>query len=484
MKFYGLLIQQTISGLDNQYVSDHLNITNPEVEATLTDERMVAQLAKQSDVYCIQITQNFCVYSLIDTNVTDNFKRPGFCAIRLYFHKSNSQGINSIQQHLLKVKDRYNGFLKSNNVSSQNYDDIITSILFTENIVSSPVGIRNSNDAFVYLNESQNIERVFSDARCFLFKKVYVFDINKANESSILTNLGLVSFDDYVSLIKKIDLNDPLEIIEGIYINKILVPFKKAEKKYAIYCETKDTVSYNTKDNSIIKPVDNSPYTIQKAITTPKVLTYVPPKQEPPFPKSAMFFVFFFMLSFIGFGIWYLMDGMEPEPGFGFTTSIGPSQGEKASKDSLANISQDKLPIVFSRDSSDTLEMVYKTNFPKLTKYRFRFKNGGWSYKNIERKNSYVAFDSSTIKTFNKVDSLQFDERKIAEFINALEQASGKSLKGDKNTKEPQPKKDPTIPKKDPTTPKKDPTTPKKDPATPKKDPTTPKKDPMQIIIE
>ena len=67
---------------------------------------MVAtKLSNQSDVYAVQLTKNFRVYSLIVTNVSDFVGGAGFYAIRLYAPKENP--LNNFVVILDDLKNKY-----------------------------------------------------------------------------------------------------------------------------------------------------------------------------------------------------------------------------------------------------------------------------------------------------------------------------------------------------------------------------------------
>jgi len=59
MNQFGLIIQETTAGSGQQFVSSHLDLNNPEIKETITDERFIAtQLANLTDVYSVKITNN------------------------------------------------------------------------------------------------------------------------------------------------------------------------------------------------------------------------------------------------------------------------------------------------------------------------------------------------------------------------------------------------------------------------------------------
>jgi 5-hydroxyisourate hydrolase-like protein (transthyretin family) len=80
--------------------------------------------------------------------------------------------------------------------------------------------------------------------------------------------------------------------------------------------------------------------------------------------------------------------------------------------------------IVFELDGNIE-DSTYLTNFLKLNKYRFKFDNKKWSYKNTEQKDTYVNFYKENIDEIMKKDSLNNKDFKKDEFINKLEEISG-----------------------------------------------------------
>jgi hypothetical protein len=106
MNQFVIIIQETTAGSNQQFVSTHIDINSPEIKGTITDERTLAsQLANLSDVYSVQVTKNYKVYSLIVTNSTDFIGRSGYYAIRLYGPK----GINlsNFENILANIKEKY-----------------------------------------------------------------------------------------------------------------------------------------------------------------------------------------------------------------------------------------------------------------------------------------------------------------------------------------------------------------------------------------
>ena len=150
MNLFGLIIQRTTSGLNDMFVSDNLKeIRNSsDIEKTTDDENKYAtKLANQSDVYTVQLTTNYRVYSLVITDATDSFGRAGFYAIRLYAPKKYP--LAKFEIILQQINNKYLEF-NSNGTpkSSQEYNNLLSEI---------PLEV-NQQD-FIHIKSNDNTQR-------------------------------------------------------------------------------------------------------------------------------------------------------------------------------------------------------------------------------------------------------------------------------------------------------------------------------------
>jgi hypothetical protein len=75
-------------------------------------------------------------------------------------------------------------------------------------------------------------------------------------------------------------------------------------------------------------------------------------------------------------------------------------------------------------------DSIYNTKYKNLGKYKFRFKNKKWKYKNTEKSpkenEGYTDFFKETLDDIIKENtSSNFDENKKDEFLKQLEEKSG-----------------------------------------------------------
>ena len=104
------------------------------------------------------------------------------------------------------------------------------------------------------------------------------------------------------------------------------------------------------------------------------------------------------------------------EPSVDFTISSSKSVTSKSEKTFELLI-----------ENSDSL---YKPKYQNLEKYRFRFKDKKWEYKNIEKspnaKDGFTAFYNENLDDIiNANPSINFDKAKKEEFLKNLEEVSG-----------------------------------------------------------
>ena len=206
MNQFGLIIQETTAGSGQQFVSAHLDVDNPEIKETITDERFIAtQLANLTDVYSVQITKNYKVYSLIVTDLGDFLGRSGYYAIRLYGPK----GVNLTNFEIIldDIKKEYNKYTNSNNVNNQNYDAILSSILIIENERKNFISQKSDVNCYYYFEETNTtLSTVFNTKGINLVHKVYAFNKEKAVGENSAVSLGLKPYTPINSSQKEINI--------------------------------------------------------------------------------------------------------------------------------------------------------------------------------------------------------------------------------------------------------------------------------------
>jgi hypothetical protein len=416
MNQFGLIIQEAIAGSNQQYVSAHLDINSPEIKETITDERtLAAQLGNLSDVYSVQATNNFKVYSLIITYSPDFRGRSGYCAIRLYGPK----GVNLTNfEHILAiVKEKYNNYSRSNSLNNQNYEDILSSILITQTERKNIVSLKNATNFFYYFDEANsNLNTVFNSNGVHLVHKIYAFNMHKAVNESIAVSYGLKSFAQINERLKEIHVVNNQGVLNELKINSQLLDFNPNLSEFNIVCQYNDVVIYNAKDDKTYKTITNHFISIDKKFVSP------PKPPKPPYSgsnqrnKNKLNLILGLIALIMGGGTFYYINQNEkiPTPSPLDITGSGTSTEE----DTIQNNSKITFEII---EDPSTGKIKYHTDHIKLKQYYFSLdSNHKWWYVNTKGKNKLNPFFKETIDDFNP--KLKPDEK--AELIQELKNIS------------------------------------------------------------
>lgn len=432
MNQFGLIIHETTAGSNLQFVSSHLDVNSAEIKETITDERTLAsQLANMSDVYAVQITKKYKVYSLIVTNHTDFIGRSGFYAIRLYGPKGVN--LNNFENILASIKEKYITETKSNNLNNQNYDSILSSILIIENERKEFISLKNNVNCFYYFDENTStLSTVFNTKGIHLVHKVYAFNKAKAVPENLAVSSGLKSYSLINTSQKEINIVNSYSILKELKVNNQNVDFNPNLSDFNLICQTNDSVLYNTTDDKTLRQIANYFISIERK--------YVPR----PEPRSTSTFdgnkKTFWEENGIYVGILLLTIMMAGGSYYYFeinNSTAKDQQENNLNSQSNQNIeTTDSIPkaektFELLLENSDSL---YKPKYQNLEKYRFRFKNGEWEYKNSKNspnpKDGYTAFYKESLDDIIKANpSSNFDKAKKEEFLKNLGEESGHIIK-------------------------------------------------------
>jgi len=429
MNQFGLIIQETTAGSNQQFVSSHLDINSPEIKETITDERTLAsQLANLSDVYSVQVTKNYKVYSLIVTNLTDFLGRSGYYAIRLYGPK----GVNltNFESILANIKVKFNNYTISNTLSNQNYDAILSSILIVENDRKNIVALKSPMNFFYYFDElNSTLSTVFNTKGVHLVHKIYAFNKNKAVNESIALSSGLIPFSQINASQKEINIVNNYGVLNELKINDQLVDFNPNLTEFNILCQNNDVLVYNSKDDKTYKPITNNFISIEKKneIRQQPQNTYnKSTTNKKKNNENVMYLISGFMVLLIGSGMFYLLNkDTSPDGPVTVTIETGTGLGTKTPpKDTkVKDFKFKKNPF---KNSSD---FEYTTSYNnKLSKCKFVFAGPKWSYFK-ENKNSAMDFYKKTLINFDLTPEEQ------ESFIEELEKISGHPILEEAETK-------------------------------------------------
>ena len=377
MNQFGLIIEETTAGSNQQFISTHIDINSPEIKGTITDERTLAsQLANLSDVYSVQVTKNYKVYSLIVTNSTDFIGRSGYYAIRLYGPK----GINlsNFENILANIKEKYNHYTKTNTLNNQSYEDILSSILLGGKDRKNIVSIKNSMSYFYYFDDANsNLGTILNTNAVHLVHKIYAFNKNKAVDESIALTTGLKSFSQMNASQKEISVINNWGLLNDLKINDQSIDFNPNLTEFNIICQNNDVVLYNAKDDKSYKTITNNFISIEKKYIAPPRPPKTPdgpgPRPVPDNPNT-MYLILGLMVLLIGGGIFYIF---RPE-------KVGPEI-----LDDIPEVVHDTIQTATSSKIFDIDKQLYKNsgdykytfpNYQPLKDLTFVYTKGKWSF--------------------------------------------------------------------------------------------------------
>jgi hypothetical protein len=412
MNQFGLIIHETTAGSNLQFVSSHLDVNSPEIKETITDERTLAsQLANMSDVYAVQITKKYKVYSLIVTNHTDFLGRSGFYAIRLYGPKGLN--LNNFEKNLSDIKDRYIADTTSNNLNNQNYDDILSSILIVENDRKDFISLKNNVNCFYYFdNNTSTLSTVFNTKGIHLVHKVYAFNKIKAVPENLAVSSGLKSYSLINTSQKEINIVNSYSILKELKINNQNVDFNPNVSDFNLICQTNDSVLYNTTDDKTLRQIANNFISIERKYVPrpePRRTSTFDGNKKTFWEENGIYLGILLLTIMMAGGSWWFFE-RENNP---------PIVIENGVTEPLVDIQHDTISLITFELDGKIEDSTYLTNFPKLEKYRFKFAKGKWKYNkdNQSDQDFYV----EEIKKIIKNNHLNLTE---IDFKNKLESIS------------------------------------------------------------
>jgi hypothetical protein len=429
MNLFGLIIQRTTSGLNDMFVSDNLKeIRNSsEIEKTTDDENKYAtKLANQSDVYTVQLTTNYRIYSLVITDATDSFGRAGFYAIRLYTPKKYP--LANFHIILQQINKKYLEF-DSNGTpkSSQEYDNLLKFDIPLEVKQQDFIHVKSNDNAFCYYDSSNTqLSNIFNAKGIALYNKVYAFNKEKAVDSNLIKSLDLKPLEESKNNFKEVIINNNYRVLKELKVNNNPIEFNSNETDFTVLVNKEDIIEYNTIDEPKFKQDTSLIINVQRK-------HYAPPPSRPRgqkkpgfFESYGLYFIMAFMIMALGIGSWYfLLGGNAPDSDNENNNNIIQ---ESTLPDQTVKTVLDSSKIEFIADGSIKDSSVFKTLYPKLDKYRFILDNNKWSYKNTKGKNKYVEFYKSNLDEIIRIDSLKFNDSLKINFFKNLEKIGGHEI--------------------------------------------------------
>ena len=250
---FGIIIQKTRGdGLDFNLFPNNENLElNVKYDSLSEDERDTPKLGKDKDVFVVQFSENYKIYSLI-IGLEDR-QRAGFYGIRIFVPKGNNlQNFTSI---LYKIQSKF--LLNPNSSSSDNliYDDILETIKNSCSEVNKFIvpNTRNNNHFCYYeSNNSIAIEAIFNSNKTYLISKLYAFQKPKEEElrTEISINNIIYKEIDLKNEIVEIKIKGDLNYLKELKINNTSVNFNKNQNNLFILKNKKDKIEYILKENA------------------------------------------------------------------------------------------------------------------------------------------------------------------------------------------------------------------------------------------
>lgn len=416
-----LIIQRTFTGLETIYTSNGFNADDPQFKNILSDERRDAsQIAHKSDIYSINREKGFKVYSYINTSAVDVEKREGFYAIRLLINSSKE--IPDVRDVLLKISKKYKIFAETNTLSNQNYDDILNEVNLKDE--QKPISINYSMDGkyYVYLDDVENLNTIAQNVESFFVNKLYLFDINKAQDETVAKQFGMKPLSDVKNKLVEINVDDKYDLLSSIKVNNLQLKLP-SEKYFKFIGLDSDTITYARKGKDKEIPL------VGKNISFPKPIQ----QQRTNFgdtnrnDDNTKFKIGTLVAASIGafilgsIGSWALTNHFAEK-------RIHAAEVAQAPPIEIQ-------PYYFSVDPSMKDVILKGENISEISSYKFKYnpKDQKWSY--LEGSGNYKDLDSTKLYEMALGKNLDPTNLQIA-----LEKISGKKLKQSKNEtlKEPQ----------------------------------------------
>lgn len=411
-----ILIQETTSGSNLQYLSDSLKENQKEVEGTNKDERIVStQISNKSDVFTFQTSKTFIVYSLVNTNLTDAFGRSGYSVIRIYSPKNTT--IKNFEEVLYGIQKKYTDFSNNNNLNNQDYSDILSRAI-TQNSETDFIVNVSKEEHYLYFGNVESLDAYLDSKALFRTKKLYAFNKELAKAENVAEQLGLSSFGKLNTASKKVEIQDDFNLLQTIKVNENEVEFNQFKNKHTILCSNEDKVYYKSRDNKEIKEIFSNFYSIDRVIKHDyKSRTNDVQKKKNFLDEYGFYLGLVVLIGLIGALTWFfLKDSSNSEAEDIVTKQQTVVDTIKTNKNQI-----DKKALQLGQNN----EIVFiDSTYKHLT---FKFDGGQWSFTNSKGENIPVDLYNETIDEIIKTHSLPFQKIDI---ITELEKLSnGKKIK-------------------------------------------------------
>lgn len=422
MEQFHLIIRKTTTGLTTEYSSPGIDPQHPNVIKTLEDERAYAtQIVKESDIYSLEITNNFRIYSLIVTDL-DKFGRSGYYEFKLYGPRDYS--LENFDAILQEIKAKY-----SEDTSKKPYESILSTILFTQNnsITNYISGKQNNKKYYTFYDEANldSLKEIFREKGGYLINKLYALNRLKAYEENVIQSVGLLAFS--MGHFREVVISNPDRVLKELFLNNEILAVNTFKEKFKILVEPKDVLTYSTTDSRTVKTIMGSFAEIKRK---PPVYKHVPTNYPPAKKKSFLKENGVYLLALIIMigGAIYGFPEYKHLLGLGSNKILPPPPLECQKSIS------DYKTYMFDKNIDEKGEH-YSTSFRGLGHYIFTYKDSTWTFKNIKGLDETTKFTKDDIKDL-KIDNIPvLTTEEQSRFITALEKESNQSIGPVKVTK-------------------------------------------------
>ena len=261
MNNIGIIIQKTKGeGLDFNIFPNNINIElSSKFNLPSEDERDTPGKVKDKDIFAVQFSENFKIYSLIIG--TKDGPRAGFYGIRIFI--PINYNLDNFTSILYNIQSKF--LLNPNSSSSENqiFDGIIETIKNSCTEVNKfivPITTNKNHFCYYESNNISAIEAIFNSKEIYLSSKLFAFQKPKEEElrTEIAINNIIYKEIDLKNEIVEIKIKGDLNYLKELKINNTSVNFNKIQNNLFILKNKKDKIEYILKENAQKKEDDST----------------------------------------------------------------------------------------------------------------------------------------------------------------------------------------------------------------------------------
>lgn len=405
-----IFIQQTEDGARVVYPMgfNEFSSENNQYQFFLKDE---AHKADYADAYCLQISKNFKVYSLISSEIKDYLGRSGsFFAIRLVVPKQKS--IDGVESLLNNIKDRYKKHYEDKAMSTLNFQDLTDAIVdSTLNNSNNTISYGIDKEAFIFKDTSTSLNTIFNNDAINLIKCLYVF--NKDKTDKVIFE-RMLPFSDVINISRRIQVVSN-GLLQALKVNGIEIDYPNNSNSFELLTTTDSIVTY--------KKIDEKEFNTEYGNSISLSRKYVAPTihKESKKPIGQILIYTFLSVGIVSLLVWISLDFFKP-------TSTEPANMIQTQAPQIINKTKNTNEVKFDIISKNKDEKRYKVIVPKgLENFEFIY-NSGWSYDNTSTPTGSVDFSENILDEIFKNANVNCNDTIKQNFISELEKISDEKI--------------------------------------------------------